>query len=126
MPIVLQMTNVSRTFTTSSGALTILEDVNLRIPSGTAVALQGPSGCGKSTLLYLLAGLRQPNEGGLLVDGTPVSRPRASTGLILQNHGLLPWATVWENAALGIRIGHFYAHKRDRPDEPLSPRDGRF
>jgi len=76
----------------------------------------GPSGCGKSTLLYLLAGLRQPTAGQLLVSGAPAPRPRASTGLILQNHGLLPWATVWENAALGVRMGHFYARKGSNVD----------
>ena len=96
------------------------------VDCGEAWAVIGPSGCGKSTLLYLLAGLRQPTQGKLLVDGDPVPRPRASTGLILQNHGLLPWATVRENAALGLRIGQFYAHKQSteelpRPYPPLLP-----
>ena len=81
-------------------------------------AVVGPSGCGKSTLLYLLAGLRRPQAGELCVGGHPVPRPRASTGLILQDHGLLPWATVRDNAALGLRIGQFYRNKQGAPDQP--------
>jgi ABC-type nitrate/sulfonate/bicarbonate transport system ATPase subunit len=81
------------------------------VATGEAWAIIGPSGCGKSTLLYLIAGLRQPLAGQLLVDGQPVLRPRASTGLILQDYGLLPWATVWENVALVMHMGHFYRDK---------------
>ncbi|MGQ9667006.1 MAG: ABC transporter ATP-binding protein, partial [Anaerolineae bacterium] len=88
------------------------------VEQGEAWAVIGPSGCGKSTLLYLLAGLRQPTSGTVLVEDQPVPRPRASIGLILQDHGLLPWATVWENAALGVRMGHFYARKRAPKDAP--------
>lgn len=86
-------------------------------------ALIGPSGCGKTTLLYLLAGLRSPQSGQVLVGGAAVPRPRASTGLILQEHGLLPWATVRANATLGLRMGQLYRNKqapagRPRPYPP--------
>lgn len=79
--------------------------------AGESWSIIGPSGCGKSTLLYLVAGLRQPQAGTVLVDGQPVPRPRASTGLVLQDYGLLPWATVWENVDLVRRIGAFYRSK---------------
>lgn len=68
----------------------------------------GPSGCGKSTLLYLLAGLRQPTAGEIWISGQRLVRPRPRTGLILQDYGLLPWATVAQNAALGLRVRRFY------------------
>jgi ABC-type nitrate/sulfonate/bicarbonate transport system ATPase subunit len=89
----------------------IFQGFDWRVAAGEAWAVIGPSGCGKSTLLYLIAGLRQPTGGQVLVEGRPVPRPRASIGLILQDYGLLPWATVWENVALVMRMGRFYRHK---------------
>lgn len=74
------------------------------VARGDSWAIIGPSGCGKTTLLYLLAGLRQPAAGRVTVGGRPVLKPRRQTGLILQNYGLLPWATVAENVALGLQI----------------------
>lgn len=88
------------------------------VEQGEMWALIGPSGCGKTTLLYLIAGLRRPQTGQVLVNGSPVPRPRAATGLILQDHGLLPWATVADNAALGLRIGRLYRNKQGPPDQP--------
>jgi NitT/TauT family transport system ATP-binding protein len=68
----------------------------------------GSSGCGKTTLLYLLAGLQRPSSGEVLIDGQPLIRPRPRTGLILQDYGLLPWATVRQNAELGLKVRNFY------------------
>ena len=79
---------------------------------GEVWSVLGPSGCGKTTLLYLLAGLRLPSSGSVEVDGEPVAGPRRSTGLILQDHGLLPWATADENVALGLRIRGVPARRR--------------
>jgi ABC-type nitrate/sulfonate/bicarbonate transport system ATPase subunit len=86
----------------------IFQNFNWSAGRGEAWAVLGPSGCGKTTMLYLLAGLRKPTGGQLLVDGTPLDRPRPQTGLILQDFGLLPWATVRQNAELGLRVRSFY------------------
>lgn len=96
----------------------LFQDFNWQVGDGEAWAVIGPSGCGKSTLLYLIAGLRQPTAGRILVDGWPVPRPRASTGLVLQDYGLLPWATVWENVALVMRLGRFYRRKQTPTGQP--------
>jgi NitT/TauT family transport system ATP-binding protein len=93
------------------GQAPVFDGFTWQVNAGESWAVIGPSGCGKSTLLYLIAGLRQPTSGRVLVDGQRVPRPRASTGLILQDYGLLPWATVWENVALVMRIGRFYRGK---------------
>ncbi len=97
---------------------TIFSGFNWRVGRGEAWAVLGPSGCGKTTLLYLLAGLRQPTGGELTVAGEPLLRPRPRTGLILQDYGLLPWATVRENAELGLRVRGFYG-----PDGTHAPPD---
>lgn len=97
---------------------TIFQDFSWGVRRAEAWAVLGPSGCGKTTLLYLLAGLRQPPAGRALIDGQPLLRPRPHTGLILQDYGLLPWATVRENAALGLRIRTFYGPDgKHAPDE---------
>lgn len=96
----------------------IFQDFNLSIDAGEAWAILGPSGCGKTTLLYLLAGILHPISGGITIDGIPLDRPRPKTGLILQDYGLLPWGTVYENAALGYRLRNFYG-----PDGRHAPED---
>lgn len=100
------------------GGAVIFENFSWKVNQGEVWAIIGPSGCGKSTLLYLIAGLRRPTGGQLRVDNQPISRPRPQTGLILQDYGLLPWATVWDNAALGLDIRRFYG-----PDGKHTPKD---
>lgn len=103
------------------GGATIFQDFSWCVRRGEAWAIIGSSGCGKSTLLYLIAGLHRPAGGQLLVDDQPVTRPRPKTGLILQDYGLLPWATVRDNAALGLNIRRFYG-----PDGKHVPKDEVF
>ncbi|HET9914516.1 MAG TPA: ABC transporter ATP-binding protein [Anaerolineales bacterium] len=86
----------------------LFEDFSLHVSRGETWSILGPSGCGKTTLLYLLAGLRQPVSGQILVDGEILTRPRPRSGLILQDYGLLPWCTVRENVGLGLRVRDFY------------------
>ena len=100
------------------GGHAILDRFSWRVEAGEAWAVIGPSGCGKTTLLYLLAGLRMPTSGSICIAGEPLVRPRPTTGLILQDYGLLPWATVRENAALGLRLRKFYG-----PDGRHAPAD---
>ena len=96
----------------------IFQDFNLPIGAGEAWSILGPSGCGKTTLLYLLAGILLPISGRITIDGIPLNRPRPKTGLILQDYGLLPWGTVYENVALGYRLRNFYG-----PDGRHAPED---
>ena len=86
----------------------LFEDFSLTISRGETWAILGPSGCGKTTLLYLLAGLHQPTAGQISIEGELLTRPRPRTGLILQDYGLLPWSTVRDNVALGLRVRRFY------------------
>lgn len=88
-----------------------LRQVSFSIGRGQTAAIIGPSGCGKTTLLYVLAGLVPASGGEALVDGQPVGPKRRRTSLILQDYGLLPWKTVWQNTILGMQI------RRKTPEE---------
>jgi NitT/TauT family transport system ATP-binding protein len=111
----IQLKNVNFAY---RGQENVFEDFNWEVVQNENWAVLGPSGCGKSSLLYLLAGLRFPQSGEVWVGGQQLTRPRPKTGLILQNFGLLPWATVFQNVALGIRLRCFYG-----PDGTHAPED---
>jgi osmoprotectant transport system ATP-binding protein len=78
------------------------------VPERTVLALIGPSGCGKSTLLRLLVGLIRPDQGQVLVGGTPMGPTTRSAilpriGYVIQDGGLFPHLTALENTALVAR-----------------------
>ncbi|MGC9348370.1 MAG: ABC transporter ATP-binding protein [Anaerolineae bacterium] len=100
------------------GQSPVFEGFDWRVAEGEVWSVLGPSACGKSTLLLLLAGLLRPQHGAITIHGEPVLRPRPRTSLVLQAYDLLPWATVRENVALGLRIRRFYG-----PDGRHAPAD---
>lgn len=85
------------------GDNTILNELDLHIPSGQFVAVVGRSGGGKSTLLRLLAGLEKPNAGELLAGATPLAAIQDDTRMMFQDARLLPWKTVIDNVGLGLK-----------------------
>ena len=95
-----------------------LEGVDLRVEQGEFVSLLGPSGCGKSTLLRLVAGLGAPTRG--LIDlGT--SRGTSDLGFVFQEPTLMPWATVWRNVFLPLKLdGVRRSDAADRVAEALA------
>jgi ABC-type nitrate/sulfonate/bicarbonate transport system ATPase subunit len=88
--------------------LPLFRDFSWKVDVGQTWVIIGPSGCGKSTILYLLSGLQHPEHGEIRINGGKIFSPRPSTGLILQDFGLLPWATVKDNLTLGLNLRKFY------------------
>lgn len=86
------------------GSEIALKNIELDIPKNETCAIIGPSGCGKTTLLYTIAGLLIPSAGKVLINGEEVKATRRETGVILQNGGLLPWKTAWDNVSLGLKV----------------------
>ena len=109
----IEINNLTFSYNTQT---TIFQDFSLKIAHGETWSVLGPSGCGKSTLLYLLAGLRRADSGEIRINNSILERPRPHTGLIIQDYGLLPWATVRQNTELGQQIRNFYG-----PDGKHSP-----
>ncbi len=81
-----------------------LQDIDIDFPRGELTTLLGPSGCGKTTTLKIVAGLIEPTEGEVLVNGRPVSGPGPERAFVFQDFALLPWATVLRNVAFGLEL----------------------
>ncbi len=89
-----------------------LAGLDVSVDAGEILAIVGGSGCGKSTLLRLIAGLDRPTAGRVALDGTQVDAPRPEIGLVFQEPRLMPWLTIEQNVAFGIR--HLPAGERTR------------
>ncbi|MBZ9890285.1 ABC transporter ATP-binding protein [Mesorhizobium sp. BR1-1-3] len=99
-PTLLALKGVGKVF---SNGVTALSDVDLTIREGDFVSLLGPSGCGKSTALRLIAGLSTPTSGVLDWRGGG-SLDRSNIGFVFQEPTLLPWANVFDNVWLPLRL----------------------
>ena len=113
--------NLHRSYTIGRKQVEVLHGLNLHIKRGEKVFLCGPSGAGKTTLMYTLAGLEQPLQGRVLVDGQDIYamslKQRAlfrnkTMGFIFQNYMLMPELTALENASLATAISGLEATER--------------
>ena len=88
------------------GAVVAFRGFSLAVREREIVSIVGPSGCGKTTLLRCMAGLTELSEGAIRVHGTSVAGPPEGVTMVFQHFGLLPWKTVWDNAAFGLAMAH--------------------
>jgi nitrate/nitrite transport system ATP-binding protein len=98
----LEARGLSKSFPSPGGMRHVLKNVTLDVEQGEFVSIVGTMGSGKSTLLSLLAGLTMPDEGTVVVDGTPVTGIRNDAAFVFQNYSLLPWFSAIENVRLGV------------------------
>ncbi|WP_163538010.1 ABC transporter ATP-binding protein [Gracilibacillus sp. YIM 98692] len=105
--------HLSKRFIRGNRFIDALEDITLSIEEGEFVCLLGPSGCGKTTLLRILANIEKPSTGHVEIQSSPKNRPLQS--MIFQESGVIPWLTVEENVAFGLKMRHlpkFYIKER--------------
>jgi NitT/TauT family transport system ATP-binding protein len=111
----LQLSGLSKSFTSGGERLVALQDVNIEVKAGEFVCLVGPSGCGKSTILNLIAGLDKPDGGRLLVNGQPIGAPGPDRLMLFQEPALFPWLNVLSNVEFGLKaIGVPANERRER------------
>jgi sulfate transport system ATP-binding protein len=103
---------------------TALESVSLAIPGGSLTALLGPSGSGKSTLLRVIAGLEQPDEGVVSIDGANVTAlppQKRGVGFVFQHYAAFKHMTVRDNIGFGLTVRKRPRREiRERVDELLA------
>ena len=109
------LNHVSKTFP-NSDKLT-LKDIHLEIKEGEFVCILGPSGCGKSTLLNLIAGLIEPSEGSILLDGVEMKGPGADRVMMFQESALFPWLNVMDNVKFGMKLAKIPEEEQNRRAE---------
>lgn len=106
-------TNLHRSYSIGKKQVEVLHGLDLHIKRGEKVFLCGPSGAGKTTLMYTLAGLEQPLQGQVVIEGTDIYalslKERAkfrnrNMGFIFQNYMLMPELTALDNASLATAV----------------------
>jgi NitT/TauT family transport system ATP-binding protein len=86
------------------GAVVAFRQLSLAVAPQEILCVVGPSGCGKTTFLRCIAGLTDLSSGEIAVGGKPVTGPPDGVAMVFQHFGLLPWKTVYDNAAFGLAM----------------------
>lgn len=106
------------------GAFTAVQNLSLEIQKGEFISLLGPSGCGKTTTLQMIAGLVEPTQGRILLDGRDITHEkpnRRGLGVVFQSYALFPHMTVAENVAFGLEMrGVSKDNRKEQVREALS------
>jgi multiple sugar transport system ATP-binding protein len=101
----ISLCNIVKTYT--DNAPPVLKNVNLEINEHEFCVFLGPSGCGKSTLLRIIAGLEDPSDGILKINGTVVNEvepAQRGVAMVFQSYALFPHMTVAENISFGLKL----------------------
>lgn len=117
----LEVKNITKTFQSQSGPVSVLKDVSFVVKTGEFVSIIGKSGSGKSTLLSILGALDSPTSGTIVVDKKSIEKLTAKEqtkyrgkkiGFVFQQYNLIPNLTALENVVLALEFGGYSAAKR--------------
>lgn len=101
---IIGLENVTKTFVTPSGKITVLSDISLEVKRGRMLCIVGPSGCGKTTLLNLISGFLTPTSGTVKINGRPITGPGPDRAVVFQRDSVFPWLTVRQNLEYGPKV----------------------
>ncbi|MHA6298181.1 ABC transporter ATP-binding protein [Devosia sp. CAU 1758] len=114
MALILQLSGISRHFGEGTKRVDILDNINLDVEHGEFVAILGFSGAGKTTLISLMAGLSEPDRGGVIFRGREIDGPGPERGVVFQSYSLMPWLSVAGNVDLAIDAVHKRKSRAER------------
>jgi NitT/TauT family transport system ATP-binding protein len=105
MQNIIDLKNINQSY--DGGKTWILKDLNFHIPKkqgkGEFAVILGPSGSGKSTVLRYIAGLQKPTQGSIYIEGKSISN-KHRVSMVFQQYSSLPWLSVLDNVALGLKL----------------------
>ncbi|HIZ23088.1 MAG TPA: ABC transporter ATP-binding protein [Candidatus Blautia faecigallinarum] len=102
--ICLELKNIKKSF---SNETEVLKGISLTIEKGEFITLLGASGCGKTTTLRIIAGLEQPDEGQVFLEGKDVTflaPEKRDVNTVFQNYALFPHMNVADNIGYGLKL----------------------
>ncbi len=100
----LQFKDVTYFYQTKESEIHALNKLCFSVNEKAFASIVGPSGCGKTTILSLTAGLLEPSEGQILLDGKPIAKNDSRIGYMFQRDHLFDWRTIWQNITLGLEL----------------------
>ncbi|WP_373286820.1 ABC transporter ATP-binding protein [Vulcanisaeta souniana] len=103
--------NINYSYKTEKGPIPVLKDISFKVYSQEFVSIVAPTGTGKTTLLKIIAGLRKPDSGKVILMGEEVRGPTPKLAMIFQDFALYPWLTALENVELAL------LHRKDLSKE---------
>ncbi len=112
----LEFSQLKKVYPTPKGPLTVVDGFDLKVAKGEFITLIGHSGCGKSTVLSMVAGLNEITQGGIILDGTHVTRAGPDRAVVFQAPSLMPWLSAYDNVALGVDRVYPRASRAERKD----------
>jgi nitrate/nitrite transport system ATP-binding protein len=114
MAPILQLSGISKHFGEGARRVDILDNINLEVEDGEFVAILGFSGAGKTTLISLMAGLSEPDRGGVIFRGREIDGPGPERGVVFQSYSLMPWLSVSGNVDLAVNAVHKTKSRAER------------
>lgn len=99
---ILELTGLSKHYGDGVARTDVLSDINLKIEEGEFIAIVGFSGSGKTTLISAMAGLIEPDSGGVIFQGKEVKGPGPERGVVFQSYSLMPWLSVTGNVMMAV------------------------
>ena len=96
--------DVTKSFGAGADRLDVLDSITFDVAAGEFVVVLGPSGCGKTTLLEHVVDTEQPDSGAVYLDDQPKANADVDVSMVFQDFALLPWKSVLENVAMGLKV----------------------
>lgn len=109
-----EISDLSKHYGEGANRTEVLSNINLKVEESEFIAIVGFSGSGKTTLISAIAGLIEPDSGGVIFKGKEIDGPSPERSVVFQSYSLMPWLSVFGNVALAVNSVFKNKSKKER------------